>query len=108
LAWGSSELHELIAHWLNRLPTKDRHMNARGKKILITLFAAAITVMLPAGCAFEAVPGIIGGSAVGPISGAGAAGGAGGAAGSGSGMVRGGINAGSMGGAGGTLPAPAR
>jgi hypothetical protein len=83
-------------------------MNARGKKILITLFAASITVMLPTGCSFEAVPGIIGGGSVGPISGAGGAGAAGGAAGTGSGMVRGGITAGSMGGAGGTIPAPAR
>ena len=56
-------------------------MNARGKKVLTTLFAAFITVMLPSGCAFEAVPGIIGGGSVGPISGAGGAGGAGGAVG---------------------------
>jgi hypothetical protein len=82
-------------------------MNARGKKVLITLFAASITVM-PTGCAFEAVPGIVGGGFVGPISGAGGAGAAGGAAGTGGGIVRGGINAGSIGGAGGTLPAPPR
>jgi hypothetical protein len=82
-------------------------MNARGKKILM-LFAASIAVMLPTGCAFEAVPGIIGGSAVGPISGAGSAGAAGGAAGTGGGMGRGGVTAGSMSGVGGTLPAPPR
>jgi hypothetical protein len=82
-------------------------MNARGKKILVTLFAASITVM-PTGCAFEAVPGIIGGSAVGPISGAGSAGAAGGVAGTGGGMGRGGVTAGSMSGVGGTLPAPPR
>jgi hypothetical protein len=79
-------------------------MNARSKKVLITLSAAFITVMLPAGCGFEAVPGIIGGAAVGPVSGAGSAGGAGGAAGMNGGMGRGGVPAGSEAGAGGMLP----
>jgi hypothetical protein len=79
-------------------------MNARSKKVLITLFAASTTVMLPAGCGFEAVPGIIGGGAVGPMAGAGSAGGAGGAAGSAGGMGRGGVPAGSVAGAGGILP----
>ena len=79
-------------------------MNARSKKVLITLFAAVITGMLAAGCGFEAVPGIIGGAAVGPVSGAGSAGGAGGAAGMNGGMGRGGVPAGSSAGVGGMLP----
>lgn len=40
-------------------------MNARSKKVLATTGAALIAAFLPAGCGFEAVPGLIGGAATG-------------------------------------------
>lgn len=40
-------------------------MNARSKKVLATTCAALIAAFLPAGCGFEAVPGLIGGAAIG-------------------------------------------
>jgi hypothetical protein len=36
-------------------------MNARSKKVLATTGAALMVALLPTGCAFEAIPGLIGG-----------------------------------------------
>jgi hypothetical protein len=45
-------------------------MNARSKKVLATTGAALMVVLLPTGCAFEAVPGLIGGGAAATVGGA--------------------------------------
>lgn len=79
-------------------------MNAPSKKVLTTAFAALAALMLPTGCGYEAIPGVIGGAVVGPVSGAGGAAGAGGAVGTHGGVVRGNIPAGAPAGAGGVLP----
>lgn len=55
-------------------------MNARSKKVLMTAGAALIAVLLPTGCALEALPGLVGGGTVttGTATGGAAGGGAGG------------------------------
>lgn len=79
-------------------------MNAPSKKALATAFAALTALTLATGCSYEAIPGVIGGSLVGPAVGAGGAGAAGGAVGTNGSMIRGGAPAGAPVGAGGVLP----
>ncbi|BAX91636.1 hypothetical protein [Mycobacterium shigaense] len=79
-------------------------MNAPSKKVLATAFAALVALTLPTGCGYEAIPGVIGGTVVGPVGGAGGAGAAGGAFGTNGGLVRGNVPAGAPAGAGGVLP----
>jgi hypothetical protein len=78
-------------------------MNVPRKKVMATAFAA-LALMLPPGCGYEAIPGVIGGSLVGPAGGAGTAGTTGGVLGTHGGVIRGDVPAGAPAGAGGVLP----